>query len=71
MITVYGKPDCVRCRQTCHGLDRWEKHYHYVDVQRDTEAEQHLRSLGLAELPVVEAGEERFTGFRPDRLKQL
>ncbi len=70
-ITVYTKADCVQCDATKNMLDRIGAPYRVVDLEADPASRARLKELGLLSAPVVEAGEIRFTGFRPERLKAL
>lgn len=46
--------------------------YEKVDVSTDTEAHDYVMSLDYLQAPVVYAGpNNHFSGFRPDRIKQL
>ncbi|MGV9679201.1 glutaredoxin domain-containing protein [Nocardia sp. NPDC003482] len=70
-ITVYTKPQCAQCDATKRTLDSCGFAYRVVDVTQDPAARQRLRDMGFQGAPVVEAGDIRFSGFRPDRLKTL
>jgi len=52
-------------------LDRKDIAYDVVDVSVDTEALEYVRSLGYSSAPVVVAGDEHWSGFRPDKLDTL
>ena len=70
-ITVYSKPNCVQCSATYRALDKAGLVYRTVDVALDVEALEQVRALGYAQAPVVMAGEDHWSGFRPDRIKAL
>jgi glutaredoxin-like protein NrdH len=70
-ITVYTKPGCPQCRATLRALDNAAITYRTVDVSTDTEARDYLLSLGYLTAPVVDAGDEHWSGFRPDRIHTL
>ena len=70
-ITVYSKPNCVQCSATYRALDKAGLVYRTVDVALDVEALEQVRALGYAQAPVVVAGEDHWSGFRPDRIKAL
>jgi glutaredoxin-like protein NrdH len=65
-IVVYSKPDCVQCTATYTALDRKGLDYSVVDVTTDPAALEEVRALGYAQAPVVVAGAEHWSGFRPD-----
>lgn len=71
MITVYAKPACPQCTATKRYLDREHLDYLMVDVTQDPAAWEYVTSLGYLAAPVVVAGEQHWSGFRPDRIKEL
>ena len=70
-ITVYSKPNCVQCSATRRALDKAGLVYETVDISLDAEALEQVTSLGYAQAPVVVAGEDHWSGFRPDKIKAL
>ena len=42
-----------------------------VDITLDSEARDYVMALGYLQAPVVVAGNEHWSGFRPDRIKAL
>jgi glutaredoxin-like protein NrdH len=70
-ITVYTKPACVQCNATYKALDKQGLDYRVVDITEEPEARDYVMSLGYLQAPVVVAGSEHWSGFRPDRIKAL
>src|SRR6201997_1144502 len=70
-ITVYTKPACVQCNATYKALDKQGIAYQKVDISLDSEARDYVMALGYLQAPVVVAGNEHWSGFRPDRIKAL
>lgn len=70
-ITVYAKPACVQCNATYKALDKSGVEYRTVDISVDSDAREYVMSLGYLQAPVVVAGNEHWSGFRPDRIKDL
>lgn len=70
-ITVYTKPACVQCTATYKALDRQGLSYETVDITLDPEARDYVMALGYLQAPVVVAGSDHWSGFRPDRIKAL
>ncbi|GED98326.1 redoxin NrdH [Gordonia crocea] len=70
-ITVYTKPACVQCNATYKALDKAGVEYQVVDISEDSEARDYVMALGYLQAPVVVAGDEHWSGFRPDRIKAL
>lgn len=70
-ITVYSKPRCVQCDATYRALDKMGAPYTKVDVTEDAVALEFIVGLGYQQAPVVVAGEDHWSGFRPDRIKAV
>lgn len=70
-ITVYSKPNCVQCNATYRALDKAGLEYETVDVSVDEVALEQVKALGYAQAPVVVAGQDHWSGFRPDKIKAL
>ena len=70
-ITIYSKPNCVQCTATYRAMDKAGLSYETVDISLDAQALEQVKSLGYAQAPVVVAGEDHWSGFRPDTIKTL
>ena len=70
-ITVYTKPACVQCNATFRALERQGIGYTAIDISEDQEAREYVLSLGYLQCPVVVAGGDHWSGFRPDRIRTL
>ncbi len=70
-ITVYTKPACVQCNATYRALDKAGIEYSVVDISEDPAARDYVMALGYLQAPVVVAGDDHWSGFRPDRIKTL
>lgn len=70
-VTVYSTPSCVQCNATYRALDRQGIAYTVVDLSQDAAAMEMVKSLGYTQAPVVMAGSEHWSGFRPDRISSL
>ena len=68
-FTVYTKPNCVQCTATFKALDKAGIAYAKVDISVDAEARDYVMALGYLQAPVVVAGDDHWSGFRPDRIK--
>lgn len=68
-ITVYSKPMCVQCDATYRALGKQGLEYTSIDVTQDPEALEYIKGLGYQQAPVVIAGEDHWSGSRPDRIK--
>ena len=70
-ITVYTKPACVQCNATYRALDKHGVDYTVVDISEDADARDYVMALGYLQAPVVIADDDHWSGFRPDRIKEL
>ncbi len=70
-ITVYSKPACVQCTATYKALEKAGISFDKVDISLDSEARDYVMALGHLQAPVVVAGDDHWSGFRPDRIKAL
>lgn len=70
-IQIFSKPACVQCTATYRALDKQGLAYTVVDITTEDDAKARVEALGYRQLPVVVAGEEHWSGFRPDRIQAL
>jgi len=70
-ITVYSKPACMQCTATKKALDRAGLDYTLVDISTDDKAPAPGLPPRSLQAPVVEADGEHWSGFRPERIRQL
>jgi glutaredoxin-like protein NrdH len=70
-ITVYAKPACVQCNMTYKALDKLGLDYNVIDISADDQAREYVMTLGYLQAPVVIAGDQHWSGFRPERIKNL
>ncbi|MFD9683891.1 glutaredoxin-like protein NrdH [Rhodococcus sp. NPDC059969] len=70
-ITVYTKPACVQCNATYRALDKAGIDYDVIDITENAQARDYVMSLGYLQAPVVVAGEDHWSGFRPDEISKL
>lgn len=70
-ITVFSKPACTQCTATYRALDKKGIPYNTVDISVDAEGLERLKALGFQQAPVVEAGDDSWSGFRPDKIEEL
>ncbi|MCC8383893.1 glutaredoxin-like protein NrdH [Photorhabdus laumondii subsp. laumondii] len=70
-ITIYSKPDCVQCSATYQALSRRNIPYQIVDLTENLQALATIRAMGYQQIPVVVAGTQHWSGFRPDKINAL
>ena len=71
MIIVYSKPACIQCTATTREMDRKGISYNVVDMTKDEEALNTVMGMGYRQAPVVVAGDDHWSGFRPDKIGSL
>jgi len=71
MVTVYSKPACIQCTATTREMDRKGISYDVIDLTKDADAFETVKGLGYMQAPVVIAGEDHWSGFRPDKIGSL
>jgi glutaredoxin-like protein NrdH len=70
-ITLYTKPNCVQCDATKRALDKAGLAYSVVDLTQDADALEKVQQWGYRSAPVVVAGDDHWSGFRPDKIAGL
>jgi glutaredoxin-like protein NrdH len=70
-VTVYTVPSCIQCEQTKKTLTKSGVSYEVIDLSQDEGAYEMVKELGYQSAPVVVAGNEHWSGFRPDKLSAL
>jgi glutaredoxin-like protein NrdH len=70
-VIVYSKENCVQCTATMRTLTQRGIAFKHVDVEKDQEALATLKELGYRQAPVVVAGTEHWSGYRPDMINKL
>lgn len=71
MIIVYSKPACVQCTATTREMDRKGINYNVIDLTKDETAFNTVKDMGYMQAPVVVAGDDHWSGFRPDKISAL
>jgi glutaredoxin-like protein NrdH len=70
-VTVYTKPACVQCDATKRTLDKLGVPYEAIDVTINQDAFDMLVEKGFKAMPVVNAGDEWWSGFNPEKINGL
>lgn len=71
MVIVVSSPGCQPCRLTKRVLTDNKVEFIERNVADDPEALDLVKELGYSSAPVVIAGDQHWTGFRPDLLSSL
>jgi len=70
-IIIYTRNDCVQCHATKRAMESRGVAFEMVNVDLVPDAAETLKAQGFRQLPVVIAGETRWSGFRPDLINRL
>ena len=70
-ITVYAKPYCPQCDATKRHLERQGIEYSAIDITQDEQALDQLLQAGFAQAPVVVTEQDAWSGYRPDKIRDL
>lgn len=70
-ITVFSKNNCMQCKMTKRFLEEAGADFEEINIDEQPEKVDYVKSLGFTAAPVIEAGEVVFSGFQPDKLKDL
>ncbi|RPE02348.1 redoxin NrdH [Candidatus Pantoea deserta] len=70
-IIIYTRNNCVQCNATKSALDRQGIAYQLINLDAQPDAIDSLKSLGYRQVPVVMAGGDHWSGFRPDKIAGL
>lgn len=69
-VQVYTLPGCVQCKLTMNAMDRQGVPYEPVDMAIQENLD-YAKSLGYMQAPVIVAGSDHWSGFRPDLIQQI
>ena len=70
-IKVYTQENCQPCRLTKQALGRAALEFTEISLSDVPEMISEFQAEGLLQAPVVDTGEERWSGFRPDKIRAL
>ena len=70
-IKVYTKEMCQPCRMTKIALGKAALEYTEISLADVPELVEEFKAEGHMTAPIVDTGEERWSGFRPDKIKAL
>ncbi|MDT0178023.1 glutaredoxin-like protein NrdH [Pantoea sp. RRHST58] len=70
-IIIYTKDHCVQCNATKQAMDRHGIACQLINLDAQPDAAADLKALGYRQVPVVMAGSDHWSGFRPDKIAAL
>ena len=68
-VTIYGLPNCVGCAATERTLNKAGIPYDKIDLTDRPDLVEMFKAQGLTQAPIVETNGDRWSGYRPDKLK--
>lgn len=68
MVTVYSAPSCIQCTMTKQELHKRGIPFDSLSV---VDMPEELLGRGFRSAPVVVAGDQAWSGFRPDLIRQI
>lgn len=71
MTKVYTKNGCIQCKMTKRLMDQMKIDYKEINIDEDKEALDYLKEKGVKSAPYIETENESWTGFQPDKIKQI
>ena len=71
MVKVYSKPDCKQCDMTYKVLASEGVDYEVINVTVSDAGFEKVRELGYLQVPVVVTDTDHWSGFRPDKIKEI
>lgn len=71
MVTVYTIPSCAQCDSTKRYLTKHMIEYTEIDMSKDEVAYSRVKEMGYTQAPVVEYGDEHWSGFRFEKLAKI
>lgn len=70
-IKVYSKERCMPCKATVRKLGELAVPHEVIMLEQHPELVEEFKQEGLLASPVVDTGDERFCGFKPEKLKAI
>lgn len=71
-VVVYSKSNCIQCKFTKNFLEDEGIDYVEIDVEKDEQAIEEVKSMGYMSMPVVVVnGVDSWSGFQPDKLDAI
>ena len=70
-IKVFSKNNCMQCKMVKRYLDDKQVEYKEINIDDEPQYVNYLLEKGFQTLPVIESEKETFSGFAPNKLKEL
>lgn len=70
-VVVYSTPNCMACRSVKRTLEKKGIEYDSISLEQHPELVEQFQELGLTTAPIVTTEGFSFSGYRPDKIKEL
>lgn len=71
-VIVYVSPgSCQPCKATIRAMQKYGIEFKRLVCNETSPAQKAARSYGYVQAPVVVAGDDHWSGFNPDKIKEL
>ncbi|WP_429971171.1 glutaredoxin-like protein NrdH [Fructilactobacillus sp. Tb1] len=73
-VTVYSKDGCIQCKLTKRELKRDGIEFKEINLDQVKDGNlirEQLKNQGFKATPIVKTEHETWTGFRPEKIKEL
>jgi len=70
-VTVFTTKACVQCESTKRQFNKLGVRYDELALEQHPELAENFRALGYTSAPIVQAGEQTWSGFRFDKIQAL
>lgn len=70
-ITLFSKNNCMQCKMTKKLLEEAGAEFQEINMDERPDMIDYVKSLGFTAAPVIKAGEIAFSGFQPNKLKEI
>ena len=71
MVKIYTKNNCRQCMMAKKWMEQRGVEFEVINLDESPEYVEHIQELGFKAAPVIEKGDFVFSGFSPDKLRQL
>ncbi|MGT2771793.1 glutaredoxin-like protein NrdH [Streptococcus marimammalium] len=70
-ITIFSKNNCIQCKMTKKFLTEKQVEFEEINLDENPDKISYVKNLGFTAAPVIEVGDIVFSGFQPNRLKEI
>lgn len=71
MVKIYTKNNCRQCMMAKKWMEQRGVKFEVINLDESPEYVEHIQELGFKAAPIIEKGDFVFSGFSPDKLRQL